>query len=698
MKLHHDKYVYDDNRDFLHLEHVFHKDYILLLDIAFLSDSFLDLQKDIFQEYFSLLVDRLEQKTKEKEIRHTVEHTLQELNAKLVLFADKLDKVDYFSLKGSLRIFADDVLVGSLIGDTSMMIFRENSLYYAVSNEYDSVERIDLFSEFLEGEIESGDEMIILWYDIHTVFDKHELKKFNNLFSLQGNDVVDFLEEIMTMRIDISLLTFLLRTVCTGSHAPTSSPSSPSGGMSKVAGKMGALWSFLPSWLTSRFQWLAQWFSLKGKNYTYPLVIGVMALIVLWLGFGLLKQIGGPTSPLMTTDSWDEIEVTVDGIKKDLAHFQRLDPTSDEKWHLYRQLIEKLDFLESSGRWVEDVQELKKIVEKSYQKWFNIVYEDSLDNFDDEVSGAKANILAFNTNEAETLGAPLRLFVSDGEVNVIGSQGSLLDIINSDRRGSLVGYDFSGDDESVEICNVNLLRNGAYCVGDAWSLYNVTKAGVELLTIDNDSLFPSSVADLGVFGNTNFYVLTRDLFDNQRDIYIIRYRNVIGSQIQFTNPTDYPVAVVSGASLDPLSMDIDTTFLTWHKDGVHQRWREGTSLTLSDRIIPMLGGDNQQDYSDKVRIMTHENTRYILLFDAEKQSVTVYDTVWLKTNDAFSSSYSMSYVMRFLLNLSSPLLDVALDESSANAPIVYALTAEGVYKIKVIDFVDEILSTGSINR
>lgn len=55
--------------------------------------------------------------------------------------------------------------------------------------------------------------MILLGHDIHTVFDKHELKKFNNLFSLQHGDVVDFLEEIMSMRIDISVATFLLKSV-----------------------------------------------------------------------------------------------------------------------------------------------------------------------------------------------------------------------------------------------------------------------------------------------------------------------------------------------------------------------------------------------------------------------------------------------------------------------------------------------------
>jgi hypothetical protein len=95
-------------------------------------------------------VERIGDNLSEKHIQRTVEELLQELNAKLVLFADKLDKVDYFSIKGSLRVFAGTFLTGSLIGDTSMVIIRDSALYYAVSNDYDNVERIDLFSEFLE--------------------------------------------------------------------------------------------------------------------------------------------------------------------------------------------------------------------------------------------------------------------------------------------------------------------------------------------------------------------------------------------------------------------------------------------------------------------------------------------------------------------------------------------------------------------
>lgn len=43
----------------------------------------------------------------------------------------------------------------------------------------------------------------------------------------------------------------------------------------------------------------------------------------------------------------------------------------------------------------------------------------------------------------------------------------MLDIIDADRRGTLVSYDFEGTDEdSLNTCTPNLLSNGAYCVSN----------------------------------------------------------------------------------------------------------------------------------------------------------------------------------------------------------------------------------------
>ncbi len=138
-------------------------------------------------------------------------------------------------------------------------------------------------------------------------------------------------------------------------------------------------------------------------------------------------------------------------------------------------------------------------------------------------------------------------------------------------------------------------------------------------------------------------------------------------------------------------MAIDTTFLMWDNGQVHQWYRAGNGLTLSDRPIAFLGGDTTTSYSSKVRILTNENTRYVFLFDEDNQTITVYDTVGMKTNSAFAQSYDLKYVMRFIFNTPSPLIDVALDNTTANAPVLYLLTSEGIQKVDMVNFIEDIV-------
>ncbi len=93
-------------------------------------------------------------------------------------------------------------------------------------------------------------------------------------------------------------------------------------------------------------------------------------------------------------------------------------------------------------------------------------------------------------------------------------------------------------------------------------------------------------------------------------------------------------------------------------------------------------------------MLTNENTRYIFLFDKENQTLTVYDTVDVKTNSAFAQKYEMKYLMRFNFNTAQKVVDIALDNTTANVPVMYLLTAEGVRKINMIDFLESIVEPG----
>lgn len=72
--------------------------------------------------------------------------------------------------------------------------------------------------------------------------------------------------------------------------------------------------------------------------------------------------------------------VTIEDIKKSIAYFQNLDPTSNEKSKVYQDITQKLEFLESKNRRPEDVKQLKKIVQNKYYEGFRIAYINQLDD------------------------------------------------------------------------------------------------------------------------------------------------------------------------------------------------------------------------------------------------------------------------------------------------------------------------------
>ena len=83
-------------------------------------------------------------------VKSHFEFALQGLNTKFKAFADKVRDVEFFSIKGFVQLISDRVLMTSMIGDVSVMIFRDQKLYYSLNNSTQLKGKIDLFSDFVE--------------------------------------------------------------------------------------------------------------------------------------------------------------------------------------------------------------------------------------------------------------------------------------------------------------------------------------------------------------------------------------------------------------------------------------------------------------------------------------------------------------------------------------------------------------------
>ncbi|MDR0370035.1 MAG: hypothetical protein LBH96_06140 [Candidatus Peribacteria bacterium] len=267
-------------------------------------------------------------------------------------------------------------------------------------------------------------------------------------------------------------------------------------------------------------------------------------LIALILGILIIFMIYSLASQRTTTESNENkfqtasgvyIDITIEDIQKEMMEFQSLDPTSDAKAIKYAEIAQKLDFLESKGKWLEDVQQLKDVLQTDYYKGFNIAYIKNLSQFDDNTNGRKTRILTFNTAETSRLGSLHSIQVPQN-IMIGGDRGALIDAVSDASRGTLVEYNIG---KSLEDCSISLLKNGLYCYNSDGDIYVITKSGIDPVeTSDGD--FRAGIGGVGTFSRNNFYVFQKNI-SNIGNSLVTRYRNTVGSQAQYQGGTSYEV-------------------------------------------------------------------------------------------------------------------------------------------------------------
>ena len=128
---------------------------------------------------------------------------------------------------------------------------------------------------------------------------------------------------------------------------------------------------------------------------------------------------------------------------------------------------------------------------------------------------------------------------------------------------------------------------------------------------------------------------------------------------------------------------IDGNFLSWSSDEkkVYQFQRDAATNNLNTRTIELRGGDTTfVTYSEDVKIITSPSSRYVYLFDKINNTFTVYNSTPLKTTQGNELLYNLQYVMRYTFDKSLPILDAAVPENNANQPMLYVMTANGIFE------------------
>jgi hypothetical protein len=660
------------------------------------TNKFVQFQKDILEDFVAEFTHAL--KTAEaldvNDIKSFFEESLQVLNTKLKQFAEKVRDVERFQLKGVIQLVVEEALMSSMIGDVTLMIMREQKVLYTLANSVDLRAKIDLFSDFIEGAIESRDQIIYVGTKISDVMDQHDRKEMEHLLANEENEegAMAFLEELLTTRMEKEHIGFIITyTVKTPSLAMLKKKKKGKSALSLSAS------TYLENLGSSIHNVeLVQKIKKHFFGNRYYLIALLLGLLIIFMIYALASQWTTTQSneDKFLTTSGTYVDITIDDIQREMLEFQALLAGDDAKAIKYAEINQKLDFLESKGKWVEDIAQLKNILQTEYYKGFNIIYIKNLSQFDDTSSGRRTRILTLNSAETSRLGDIHSIQVPQ-QMMIGGTKGALIDSISDASRGTLVEYNAG---KTLEDCAISLLRNGLYCYNTDGDIYLVTKGGIEPVTT-SDGDFRAGIGGVGTFNRNNLYVFNKNI-SSIGNALLTRYRNTAGSQNVYQGGTIYEVLVGSGMTFSAFSsFAIDGSFLG-RSSGKPYLFRrsDAAGTSLSYREIKISGGDTvTQNFSNNVKILTSAGTRYIYLFDRDNQTFTAYDTNGLKTNDANKATYQMKYLFSFKFDLGThTVVDVAIPESTGDKPELYILSTDGVNKIALYEFIESIKSNNEL--
>lgn len=661
------------------------------------KEKFLQYQKDIIEEFvadFTNIVKTSEDLDQE-DIREIFEQNLQILNTKLKQFAEKVRDVEHFSLKWFIQLVVDEKLMSSMIWNVSMIVLRDQKTAYSVPNSVDTKAKIDLFSDFIEWEIERDDQILYVGLKFADVMDAHDLREMESLLAQEESSewILSFLEELLTTRVEKSSIWFIISYFVQG---PT---------ISLTASKK---W-----WL--KLKWWLKWMSwIKGKSIKYLsdlwskvhnsehvrkvreqlsenkiYVVGFVLVILMFIFlYSLASQILNDSNHTgkFATPNWTYKEINLEDLQKDIAEFKTLDASSNLKSAKYSEILWELNWLEGEWKWLDDVAELKSQLEENYYEWFRITQFKTANELNN-IAGKNTQILTFNSTDADNLWTLNSINVTkNNNMMIAWSKWALIDAVSDTSRWYLQPYNLS---KSLEDCIIALNSNWLYCYNSEWEIYLISKSGIVPLNTE-DWDFRAWIGWLGKFGQ-NLYVFNSNV-SSLWNILLNRYPMINDwtyANFKWWSPYSISASGVDFGSFS--SFYIDTNFYWWAKWKLYYFRREDTVWTnLNYREINIKWSNPlTESYSDNVKIMVPTKSRYIYTYDKDQQLLTVYNTEPNRQNNG-ASSYQLVYLFSLKFDIEwIDVYDVDIP-TEWDKPELYILSTEWVNRIPLYEYIEAI--------
>ena len=652
--------------------------YMLYADFVFVTEQFREFQMTVVEEALAQINDALNADDMVfEDVAHTFETILQDANERLIAFADKMTAVELFDIRWMILLSHHNSFVSAVIGDVSMVLARGWRVWYTMQNDTDKRQKISLFSDIVEGDIGRDDVVYFFGAHISSIMDREEMddivsnsvgKSYPEMLELWMQDI-----HTRVTQADLAVISQYMVDV-TSVRGLKSRPS-----------------FVFPEWITNLWDRVLHILDItvlrlgqKIRNKEF-LVLGIMAwLFLLFVLWSIVHWwIKNNATQSIKSDWTVTASLSIEDIKKGIADFQKLDPSSDEKIVKYNTLLKELQRIQSEGKRANDVTQLKKILDTEYLQWFNVVVFDNLQ---------EQMVYQFSSLENATLGKPLQVFYNKG-LYIAGSQWAMLAGLSNDIRWTVVRSEI----DKVKQCSIDIPKTWLYCISEKNALIHLTKSGADPMWGDG-IVFPGSIVWLATFGSSNFYVLTQDPSYTKDNTYLVKYTSTLWAQNSFANANPLPIVWSTVVSFTQWvsSLSVDGTFLLWDKSkkALYQLYRAPQAKALSARVVPLQGWLKLwKGLSDDIKVMTSAGSRYVYFYDRNNHTLSTYISNPAKNSDVYSTAYGLEYVMRLdFSKLSTLPYDVTVDESDGKQN-AYVLTDAWVAKVSMSDLLETLKST-----
>ncbi len=677
MKLYTKKQLYiDETQSNFSYYKEFENGLVLKAEIICYYGEYTQYQENLIKEAFEELeLEAQNAKFSVIKFKSYFELAIQELNSKLAVFAEKLRLFQKIEIRGFIEFFLDNYYVCSVIGNGSLIIFRKGSLYYSLHNDATNNKKIDLFAELVEGDLNNGDEIIYFANNISYFTDAEDFAYIGEINGTDERTIVQIIEDMLNERTSLDSIGMIHLD-----FIKLDDQSINIGSGNSVSDYV------------DRFQYF-----FKRRRYAMSL-IGFGALMCLLVGLLLSNFFTSSNGiRISTTDTNSEEYFSLASIKKEIEDFKILDPTSTEKYTIYKKLENKINQLEKEGKLPLDIKQLKNMLQAEYQAGFNIETIEQLDDW----------TITFNSSDTLDIGKPKALFASN-QLSIIGDQGVIIGATSNENRGITQKL---GLESRIEGCTPNLQNNGLLCFDNGNRIYNLTKQNIQTASIwgaGSSGEFEKQITQIGTFGSSNMYLLVNNKSLNSAGTYILRYPLIPGTRESFKEPLNYSFA--NGFNPGSISsMSIDGSFLIWAPgdQSLYQMRRDGTAS--QNRKIPLEGGQDLYTTDPVatgskalptttptgVKVISYASSNYVYLYQPTKRVLLIYKSAPNKTSEGSKYNYSLKYLFAIQLP-KAEILDVAVSDSSK--PQLSILTNQGVANIKLYDYIESYESTLASNQ